>query len=181
MDADKLREGIFNLQTRRFGSVAEVMIKKIFKFGKSKNQFHDAYDDIKKQRAEIKFSTVRKKNNRTITEESVLQCISDEMSSNRNVPYSNSRWRTYKFDCNIQQIKRDQFEVLYYGLFFSDVVVIFKIKSQEIGSGIYYSDKQHKGNEGEGQFHLNETTLEIHIEKYLYKVLSYKELFDLLA
>lgn len=179
MDAEKLREGIFNLQTRRFGTVAEVMIKKLFKLGNSKNQFHDAYDDIQNHRAEIKFSTVRKKNARTITEESVLQCISDEMATNRNVPYS--KWIEYQFDCNIQQIKRDQFEVLYYGLFFSDAVVIFKIKSKDIGSQIYYSDKQHKGNEGEGQFHLNDSTLKIHIENYLYRVLSYEELFDLLS
>jgi len=179
MDAEKLREGIFNLQTRRFGSVAEVMIRKLFKLGKSKNQFHDAYDDIQNHRAEIKFSTVRQKNARTITEDSVLQCIGDEMATNRNVPYS--KWKDYQFDCNIQQIKRDQFETLYYGLFFSDVVVIFKIKSKEIGSQISYSDKQHKGNEGEGQFHLNATSLQFHIDNYLYQVLSYKELFDLLT
>ena len=179
MDAIKLREGIFNLQTRRFGTVAEVMIRKLFKLGRGKNQFHDAYDDIQNHRAEIKFSTVRKKNSRVITEDSVLQCISDEMVTNRNVPYSS--WQNYQFDCNIQQVKRDQFEVLYYGLFFSDAVVIFKIASKDIGSQIYYSDKQHKGNEGEGQFHLNETTLKIHIDNYLYKEMSYEELYDLLS
>jgi hypothetical protein len=40
--------------------------------------------------------------------------------------------------------------VLYYGLFFADCVKIFRIGSGEIGSDIYYSDKQHKGNVCEG-------------------------------
>jgi hypothetical protein len=107
-----------------------------------------------------------------------LQCISDELSSIRQINFS--EWQKYEFDCNIQQIKKDQFEILYYGLFFSDVVVIFRIKSDEIGDQIYYSNKQHKGNEGEGQFHLNEKTLQIHIKNYLYQVLSYEELYSLL-
>lgn len=178
MDAQMLREGIFNLNTRRFGTVAELMIRRLVKLGKSKNQFHDLYDDIQNHRVEVKFSTVRKKNNRTITEDSVLNCIFDELSSNRQIKFDD--WKSFEFDCNIQQVKRDQFEVLYYGLFFNDYVVIFRIKSNEIGSQIYYSDKQHKGNEGEGQFHLNEKTLQIHIDNYLYKKISYDDLLNLL-
>jgi len=178
MNSHNLKEGIFNLNTRRFGSVAEVMIRRLFKLGRSKNQFHDLYDDLENHRVEVKFSTVRKKNSRVITEESVLKCISDELSSIRQINFT--EWKNYEFDCNIQQVKRDQFEILYYGLFFSDVVVIFRIKSDEIGNQIYYSNKQHKGNEGEGQFHLNEKTLQIHIDNYLYKILTYEELFSLL-
>ena len=178
MNAQMLRDGIFNLQTRRFGTVAEVMIRRLFKLGKSKNQFHDLYDDLANHRVEVKFSTVRKKNNRVITEDSVLKCISDELALNRHVLYS--KWRENEFDCNIQQVKRSEFDVLYYGLFFSEAVAIFRIESKDIGSQIYYSDKQHKGNEGEGQFHLNDNTLQIHLDKYLYKLLSYQELLDLL-
>lgn len=183
MSPEKLKEGIFNINTRRFGTVAEVMVRRLVKLGKSKNQFHDLYDDLKNHRVEVKFSTVRKKNNRVITEDSVLQCINDEISTIRQVNYL--EWASYEFDCNIQQIKRDQFEVLYYGLFFNDSVVIFRIQSNEIkpnadGGKISYSDKQHKGNEGEGQFHINEKTLQIHIDNYLYKILSYEELYSLL-
>lgn len=178
MNAEMLKEGIFNLNTRRFGTVAEVMIRRLCKLGRSKNQFHDLYDDMANHRVEVKFSTVRKKNNRTITEDSVLKCIGDELSSNRQVIFD--KWADFEFDCNIQQVKRDQFEVLYYGLFFSDKVAIFRIGSNQIGSQIYYSDKQHKGNEGEGQFHLNEKTLQIHLDNYLYKILTYDELYQLL-
>lgn len=54
MDAGMLREGIFNLNTRRFGTVAEVMIRRLFKLGRSKNQFHDLYDDLANHRVEVK-------------------------------------------------------------------------------------------------------------------------------
>ena len=75
----------------------------------------------------------------------------------------------------------DSWRSTYYGLMFADAVVIFRIGAHEIGSHIFYSDKQHKGNEGEGQFHLNRQTLPIHLEHYLYKVITYDELLELLS
>lgn len=59
--------------------------------------------------------------------------------------------------------------------------MIFRISSSEIGPQIQYSDKQHRGNVGEGQFHINQDTLGIHLENYQYKELSYDELYDLLS
>ena len=47
--------------------------------------------------------------------------------------------------------------------------------------GIYYSDFQHKGNIGEGQFHINRQTLQIHLDYYHHKTLSYEELYELLT
>ena len=49
------------------------------------------------------------------------------------------------------------------------------------GGRIYYSDFQHKGNVGEGQFHINRSTLQIHLDDYLHKGLTYDELLQLLA
>ena len=97
-----------------------------------------------------------------------------------------SEWQQHQFDCNIQQVKRTEFEVLYYGLFFSDCIKIFRIESTDVkenlrGGRIYYSDFQHKGNVGEGQFHINPTTLQVHLDHYLYKTLTYDELYELLS
>jgi hypothetical protein len=78
-------------------------------------------------------------------------------------------------------VKRAEFDILYYGLFFADCVVIFRINSDQIGSQIYYSDKQHKGNVGEGQFHINQDTLQIHLDRYLYQKLTYDKLLKLLC
>lgn len=184
MDGNTLRDGIFSLYTRRFGSVAEFMVKRMEKCGKAQNQFHDLYDDIKHHRIEVKFSVVRKKAETSIYEDTVLQCIEESTSAKRNVLFP--EWKQNEFDCNMQQIKRVEFDVLYYGLFFSDCVKIFRIQSEEIkesvfGGKIHYSDKQHKGNKGEGQFHINQDTLQFHLDNYLYQTLTYDELYTLLC
>jgi hypothetical protein len=44
-----------------------------------------------------------------------------------------------------------------------------------------YSDRQHKGNVGEGQFHITQKNLQSHLGKYFNKTLSYDELYQLLA
>lgn len=87
----------------------------------------------------------------------------------------------YDFDCNIQQVKRLEFDVLYYGLFFADRIAIFKMHSNEILSCFGYSDKQHKGNEGEGQFHLNRGSIDYHMQNHFVQWLTYEELYDLLS
>ena len=86
----------------------------------------------------------------------------------------------YDFDCNIQQVKRFEFDVLYYGLFFADRIAIFKMHSNEILSCFGYSDKQHKGNEGEGQFHLNRNSIDYHMDNHFIQWLTYEDLYDLL-
>ena len=179
MDGKTLRDGIFALHTRRFGTVAEVMIQRLIHAAKARSLFHDLYDDATKHRIEVKFSRVQKQAETTITEATVLNCIAEATAANRMIVFN--QWKSYSFDCNIQQIKRTEFDVLYYGLFFADCVKIFRIKSEDIGSHIYYSDKQHKGNIGEGQFHINQDTLPIHLKSYLYKSISYDELYDLLS
>lgn len=184
MDGETLRLGIFALRTRRVGSVAECMVKRLRKYGKAKSLFHDLFDEQTGQRIEVKFSTVQQKAKRTVTDETVLQCLEDAIAEREPVLFSG--WQNNRFDCNIQQVKRREFDVLYYGLFFSDRVQIFRISSSDIktrteGGDIGYSDKQHKGNIGEGQFHITEKNLQIHLDKYFHKTLTYDELYRLLA
>ena len=52
------------------------------------------------------------------------------------------------FDCNIQQVKTKEFDVLYYGLFFEDIIHNYRIKSDLVKNIPGYSDKQHRGNVG---------------------------------
>lgn len=184
MDGEKLRDGIFALRTRRIGSVAECIILRLLKYSRGRSLFHDLYDDRQNHRIEVKFSIVQQRAKTPIAEETVLKCIEESLAENRMVAFS--EWKKHKFDCNIQQVKRAEFDVLYYGLFFSDRVTIFRIESQEIkenlkGGRIYYSDFQHKGNMGEGQFHINSKTLQIHLDHYHYKTLSYDQLYKLLV
>lgn len=179
MDVDTFREGIFSLHTRRFGTVAELIVKKLVKLGRAQSLFHDLYDDQMKRRVEVKFSRVRTTHETPIDELNVLRCIKEATSEQRMVPFA--IWDQATFDCNIQQIKRSEFDVLYYGLFFADCVVMFHIDSSEIDGRINYSDKQHKGNVGEGQFHVNQKTLQIHLDNYLYQELPYEQLIAILS
>lgn len=178
MTAEELKSGIFLLNTRRFGKVAEVMIKLIKSLGKGKNIFHDLYDETQKQRVEVKFSTVRQ-SLPPITESNILESIQAEMLANRAVKFAN--WTKHDFWCNIQQVKKSEFEVLYYGLFFDDCIKIFRITPDRIDSSIGYNNKQHKGNVGEGQFHINPDTLQTHLDNYLVQTMSYQELMNLLT
>ena len=53
MNGEGRRDGIFSLYTRRFGTVAEFMIKRLMDLGKGLNQFHDLYDDAEHLRVEV--------------------------------------------------------------------------------------------------------------------------------
>ena len=54
-------------------------------------------------------------------------------------------------------------------------------ETNEITSMLGYSDFQHKGNEGEGQFHLNQDNIEYHRKHHLQRILKYAELYNLLS
>lgn len=174
---EKFRDGIFALRTRRFGSVAEIMIKKLFKLGESKYLSYDKYDKKKNKKIEVKFSTVMKENSSKIIDDNVIEQCLDANLAVRTI--KSNETANHKFDCNIQQIKCSEFDVLYYGLFFYDKIEIFKIGSNQVRLHKGYSNKQHRGNTGEGQFHINQDNIEYHRKKYLIKTLTYNQLYQI--
>ena len=179
MNIIELRDGIFALRTRRFGRAAEIMIKKLFNFEFSHSLAYDLYDAFRCNRVETKFATVMEKNNEVISEKNVIeQCIRANLS-NRAVKFESVSQSD--FDCNIQQIKCIEFDVLYYGLFFADIIKVFRMTSEEILKYEGYSNKQHRNNEGEGQFHINNTNLLYHIQNFFIRDISYEDLYRLLG
>lgn len=175
----EFRDGIFALRTRRFGSVAELMIESLYGFGKYQNQFHDRFDTKSSSRIEIKFSTVMKANEAVIKSNNLIdQCTKANLA---NRALSSIDIDKFSFDCNIQQVKRKEFDILYYGLFFSDRIAIFSMRSDEILSCVGYSDFQHKGNEGEGQFHLNDMSIDYHLQNHFERWYTYEELYVLFS
>ena len=176
----EFRDGIFALQTRRFGSVAEIMIKKLFHFTTSKDINFDLLDD-NGTRIEVKFSRAMKANRRKITEKNIIQECCAATTALRTMKASETDM--YKFDSNIEQVKCEKFDVLYYGLFFSDFIEIYKKTNEEVKLSEGYSSKQHsKGavkSIEEGQFHLNQATINSH-RNFLVKKITYNELYNLL-
>lgn len=129
----KVRDGIFNLNTRRFGKVAEFMIASEFDYvvEEGKNDY-DLKDPNNGDAIEVKFSTCE------YTEDSITQqnCIDvikmNAVPANRHVAhqsYQNDKSKV--FDCNIEQIKAFKFKYLYYGVFFDDQIAVFKMDSDK--------------------------------------------------
>jgi len=175
----KFRDGIFALRTRRFGTVAEIMIKKLYHMSESHDLAFDKFSETE-GKVEVKFSTVMRENDDKIREANVIdQCNKANLASR-----AMNSWEVDKgidFDCNIQQVKTNEFQVLYYGLFFADTIEIYEMTREQVLACPGYSNKQHRGNEGEGQFHLNQGTIQFHRQNYLKQVLTYEELYNLLA
>ena len=174
---DSFRDGIFALRTRRFGTVAELMIEGLYGFTKSHNQFHDRFDEMNGERIEIKFSTATRSHKSVINRgNAVSQCIEadPQLSALCSSDIDNT-----PFDCNIQQVKTNEFDELYYGLFFKDRIAVFKMTASEVVNCPGFSNKQHKGNLGEGQFHLNQSTISWHLKNHLDRWVTYSELYDL--
>lgn len=173
------RDGIFSLQTRRFGTAAELIVRKKYNLLETTvNQHHDATDS-KGKRVEIKFSRVLKENKESITKDNILtQAVNSSMAKRA---IRHNEMGTFNFDCNIQQVKRKEFDMLYYGLFFADKIAVFAIKSDEILNIIGYSDFQHKGNTGEGQFHLTNDSIDEHLKKNLVDWITYEEVYKMFS
>lgn len=173
-------DGIFSLNTRRFGTVAELMIKKLFSFEESNSKLYDLYDSYRNLRIEVKFSRAMQEYADAIREENVIsQCLASAVLENRS--FSIDETSIIRFDSNIQQIKREQFDVLFYGLFYTDCIEIYTIDVNEIGRIPGYSDYQHYGNKGEGQFHINNNSIGYHRQNYLNRTLTYSQLFELFS
>lgn len=174
----EFRDGIFALNTRRFGKVAELMIQLLFNFENSDNLAYDL-KTVDGKKIEVKFSTVLKKCTSNINANNLIQSVVDSNLSNRMLTYEKSK--LLSFDCNIQQVKVKEFEYLYYGCFFEDKIMICKIDSSQIALDplILYSNHQHRGNVGEGQFHINNATISHHLNKYLLQWITYEELYEL--
>ena len=172
--SNELRDGIVGLNTRQFGRVVELIIKFIYKQKDSKDLAFDLIDGNIK--IEVKAARVYRANKLDITIENLYDLIISNSNKNRLIKQSEINSQT--FDCNIQQIKVKYFDYLYYVLFFNDIIEIYKIKSNRIvkDKKIQYSDKQHRGNSGEGQFHISNTNYLYHKENYFLSSLKYDEL-----
>lgn len=179
MDNKILRDAIFSLHTRKFGAVVETLVERIlqefgFLVSKSDNGSYDRQINNKKD--EIKGSRVLGKSVLDVKSDNIIESLlKQEIYRFVDIENTNS----VEWDCNIQQIKTHLFETLWYVLFFKDCVAIFKISSSQIpkDKNISYSNKQHRGNVNEGQFHVTNKNIKYHIENYLVKTITYNEVF----
>lgn len=133
-DQQKLRDGVFNMNTRRFGKVAEYMIAR--QYGLSVVEGKTNYDltDNESTRIEVKFSRVEFKEEDLTLENCLRVCMDNALPQLRRVACEDAtNGETDKvFNSNIQQIKAFEFDYIYYGLFFDNQIAIFSMTSQEL-------------------------------------------------
>lgn len=187
-EIEQFRQGIFALRTN-FGELAQLMIQKDLGLLPADDNSYDLKDTFG-NRIEVKFSRAYKKNV-PLTEKNAIQICSNCGAMVYRSDEAESSYADY--DCNIQQVKPDCFDFLYYGIFFSDKIEIFCAPRAAFPDSleIFLADKdaarekipsysrQHKGGE-ECQFHMKKKNHRHHCIHYHVKDLTYEDLYNLL-
>lgn len=236
--SDKERRDIADrllaLSPKRAGTYMEEFCRNLHTFDTASSGAHDASHQNK---------NIEIKSSRVISEDGSSEAISlfAQMVNTSRGLMNFSEGFSRSFDCNIQQVKPDCFDELYYYLIFGDCILSFKansplfsITAQEAFSAVLnkavkkelidqeyaqllgeqqpllglqtlsqefprasfikdalnhlnklgqlrYSAKQHRGNSGEGQFHITSKNLAYHIEDNFVKAYSYTEFKNVLS
>ena len=169
-----LKENLKTMAPRPFGEAfGEWLVSIIEKDIKPRtDSSHDGI--LNGQRCEIKISRAFEKssNKLSLTKKLLSENLLKFIDSNSDI----------KFDCNIQQVKPNYFDIIIYGIFFNDAIYLFKTDSTTIQTdkNIAYNDKQHRGNVGEGQFHIKRNNFQYHIDNFLYKKFTWDELLEII-
>lgn len=175
LDIEPLKIGLFQLNTRRFGRLAELMMLRLEKLTDSGLQLHDLRSGDG-TRIECKFSRVTRAHEAPIALDNWQPALLSAGLS-RQVAFLGELPR---FQCAINQVKRELFDRLYYGCFFADAVVIFRLDSRDIDSRVHFSESQHRGSRGEGIFSITRETLPLHLAQHFHHALTYPQLFSVL-
>lgn len=183
--ANAVRDGLFLAASRTY---AEQYLEPIIrtKFGLKPPAGGD-YDAIDKngQRIEIKASKVLQTRDNKAGSRSLLKRVLFEAESTPFSRYFDSKHRfTMDYDANIQNVKRDHFDVLIYALLFKDSIMIFQAHATDIQKGNFsnWSDKHGRyDQEGKsGQFPISKSNIKWHEDRFLKCILQYREVADIL-
>lgn len=236
------------LSPKKFGTFTECLTRHEHSFLPPLDSSHDAISD-NGEKIEIKASRVilTSENNKAKNMYQSLDGLQTSLASFQDLFTGN-------FICNIQQVKPEVFDTIYYSLFLNDVILEFTMKSEEISkqssrqeaalimfidelkdfkhseskhilqrlkqispddttnllkclsehcttspshkklrefffnselfdvlytrSKMGYSGKQHRGNEGEGQFHIKSTNIHYHLANNFYQAYTYYDFVE---
>ena len=185
----KVRDGLFMASSRTYAEqYVEPLIREKYDLLLPKGDDHDAMgqDGIK---YEIKASKVlhptgNGKSAKTLIDRVLFE--SDHNVTKRLVPFD--KHKTADYLANIQNVKRDHFEILIYVLLFEDCIKVFFAKSTDISKGVLpsWSDKHGRYDAlgKSGQFSVTKSTITWHLEKNLVDTIDYSEaakIFDRLS
>lgn len=186
LSADDFRDGIFLAPSRTYGEqYLEPIIR--YKFGllRSGSGNFDAKDS-NGTRYEIKGAKVLTQNEKSHTFESLYDAIVSHVEASMpKRANSTDEFASGETDAvpNIQNVKRSDFDVLYYCLLFSDCMAIFKIKRDEIENIPGWSGKHGRYDKlGEnGQFTISPARFKWHLDNTLVEICQWEEIAQIAA
>ena len=173
MNHNKMKQKLFSLKTRRFGTCLEIITRMLFNLKECDYKYANAVDSSGKL-YEICGSTCNINLLCRLQEDNIIDFLS---SSNDEETHICNFIDNNDFNCNFNQIKPNCFDYLIYVLCFHDFILFFKISSNDIVQKSWLHHKQHKMSTNECQFNINRNSLVYHINNHLLEKLSYEELF----
>lgn len=183
--ADLVRDGLLLASSRTYAEqYVEPFIRAKFGLQESGAGDYDAVDD-EGLRYEIKACKVLRRSGNGKGTKSLLDRILFENSSlvlTRSVPFDSHLTEDYL--ANVQNVKRDHFDVLIFALLFQDKVLVFSLKTNEIGTDKVpsWSDKhgRYDAPGKSGQFPITKSNIRWHLDHNLIATLDYKEVAQLI-
>lgn len=160
------RDQIFKLKPRSFHSFVKNIIPKVVDSCQSTN--HISFHFF---RAMIRPSKI-------ITVADLLNAILNETPKER--MFKSQEWKTIPFECRVKCKSKKENSTLYYGIFYSDSIFIFKLNPNINNKKVKHVVSERTGIENDVRFHLNNSTYQFHLDNFLEKKLSYKELTAIL-
>jgi hypothetical protein len=180
-DAEELRDGLFFAASRTYAEkYMEPVIRALYGLAESSSNDHDAVDSGTNETYEIKCSKVLTRRidatNTTLFGRIRAEKLNTELD--RVVAYE-ARYEA-DYGSNIQNIKRDHFDFLIYGLLFRDCISIFRLPVTEIKRPDLpnWSDihGRYDAPGMSGQFNINKSFIALHENSYHLDTLTYTDL-----
>lgn len=177
-DGIMIREGLFLAPSRAYGETyIEPIIRKIFNLSKPESGAFDGVDISDQTTYEIKAA-------RVVTPVEKMKSFFNDITKHagnnttllsRAVDFNNRL--ELQYDANIQNIKRDHFDILIYCLLFKEGIEIFKIPKNEIAIIQNWSGKHGRYDivGKSGQFNIKKNNIINHEGKYFNRFITFDE------
>jgi hypothetical protein len=175
MHPEVFRDAVCRLPTRRFGILSECLCRRLLGAPRSTSSAYDLGGPDR--RIECKFSVARHRSPRFESDDLLASVARFAAEGDRLLAFD--QWSSADFACNIQCIKPSEFDLLYYGIFFSDLIAVFSAESGLIGTPCLPAHPQ-AHHSTHLQFHLNRFNLSWHLRERLHATITWVEVVRLL-
>lgn len=149
-------------------------MKSLFNFQDSGHRHFDLKDGDK--RIEVKFSRAKRKGAIQATD-SPLDLIMRPRHDD--LVYLHEALDGEPFACNLQHIKPSEFDLLFFGIYFADRVLVFLLTKDDLQDPNLCFGRQSLGNVLEGQFRVDNRNLAYHMDNYHLLTLSFSDTLTL--